>query len=511
MIPVLLLIAQLAASEWTVYGGDLGSTRFSTLRQIDAANVARLSVAWVFQPQVAGRYEGTPLVEDGILYFTAPAGHAYALDVRTGRQLWHHSRPIPERQTLCCGPLNRGVAISGDRLFLVTIDAHVLALDKKTGRTLWDSTMIDYQPGYSATAAPLIVKDKVIVGMAGGDTANRGFLDAYSISTGERVWRFWTVPSPGEPGSETWTGDSWQRGGAATWVTGSYDPALNSVYWGIGNPAPDLNGLVRQGDNLYSNCMVALDPDTGKLKWYYQFTAHDTHDWDGVNEPLLADLTIDGKSRKALLHADRNGFLYALDRTNGKVIWGKPFVKTTWAEKLDANGRPLVKPNTDPTPEGNDACPGLGGGKNWNHMAFNPQTNLVYVPSAETCEKFYVGDANPRPNRLFMGGTNEAIPSEKPWGALRAFDARDGKMVWEFKTIQPHRGSVLTTAGDLVFSGDGQGYLIAFQARTGKVLWKLQLGASVSAPPMTYLLDSRQYISVLAGTSLFTLTLPESP
>jgi alcohol dehydrogenase (cytochrome c) len=510
MISIILLAAQFAAQQWTIYGGDLGSTRYSTLRQIHAGNVARLGVAWVFQTGVSGRHEATPLVEDGILYFTAPGGHAYALDARTGRQLWHHSRPLPERMVLCCGTLNRGVALAGDRVLLTTVDAHLLALDKKTGRTLWDTVLADYKPGYSATAAPLVVQDKVIVGMAGGDTANRGFLDAYSIATGERLWRFWTVPSPGEPGSETWSGDSWQRGGAATWVTGSYDPDLNLVYWGVGNPAPDINGQVRLGDNLYSNCMVALDADTGKLRWYYQFTPHDTHDWDGVNEPILADLTIDGRPRKALLHADRNGFLYALDRTNGKVIWGKPFVKTTWADRLDANGRPLVKPNTDPTPEGNDACPGLGGGKNWNHMAFNPQTGLLYVPSSETCEKFYLGDATPHPGQLFLGSINESIPTIKPWGALRAFDARDGKLVWEFRTIRPLRGSVLTTAGDLVLVGDGHGYLIAFHARSGQVLWKLQLGAGVSAPPLTYLLEGRQYVSVLAGAALFTFGLPEA-
>ncbi|MBI3693258.1 MAG: PQQ-binding-like beta-propeller repeat protein, partial [Acidobacteria bacterium] len=258
-------------------------------------------------------------------------------------------------------------------------------------------------------------------------------------------------------------------------------------------------------DNLYSDCMVALDADSGKLKWYYQFTPHDTHDWDGVNEPILADLTINGVPRKALLHADRNGFLYAIDRVEGRPIWGKPFVKTTWAEKLGPDGRPIVKAGLDPTKEGVDACPGLGGGKNWNHAAFNPQTGLVYVPSAEECEKFFSGEPGRAEGRaLWMGSVNESIPAERSWGALRAFDARDGKLVWEFKTIRPHRGSVLTTGGDLVFAGDGHGYLTAFHARTGKVLWKFQTGSAVAAPPMTYEMDGKQYVAVIGGTALFT-------
>ena len=496
------------AQQWTIYGGNAASQRYSPLSQITAANVDRLSVNWVFQPGVAGHYEATPLYEDGILYFTAPAGHAYAVDARTGRSLWHYHRAIPEKQGMCCGPVNRGLALAGERLFLVTIDAHVLALDKKTGRLVWDTEMADYKLGYSATVAPLLVKDKIVVGIAGADMGTRGFIDADSIENGKRAWRFWTIPAPGEPGAETWTGEAWSRGGGSAWVTGSFDSELNLVFWGIGNPGPDLNGDVRPGDNLYSDCMVALDADTGKLKWYYQFTPHDTHDWDGVNEPILADLTINGVSRKILLHADRNGFLYGIDRVEGRVIWGRPFVKTTWAEKLDSNGRPIVKPGTDPTQEGVEACPGLGGGKNWNHAAFNPLTGLVYVPSSEECEKFYSGDAPHQQGRLWMGSLNESIPTMKPWGALRAFDARDGKLVWEFKTIRPHRGSVLTTAGDLVFAGDGQGYLTAFHARTGAVLWKFQSGAGISAPAMTYELEGRQYIAVIAGTALFTFVLP---
>ena len=505
-----LATAPLAAQNWTVYGANQGSQRFSQLKQVNTANVSRLGVNWVYQTRVEGHYEGTPLFEDGILYFTGPSGHAFAVDARTGRGLWHYHRPIPEKMKLCCGTVNRGMALSGDRLFLATIDAHVLALDKKTGHLIWDTEMADYKLGYSATGAPLLVKDKIVVGIAGAEMGTRGFIDAYDIDTGKRAWRFWTVAAPGEPGGETWSGDAWTRGGGSSWVTGSYDPQLNLVYWGVGNPGPDLNGRIRPGDNLFTDSVVALEPETGKLKWYYQYTSHDTHDWDGVNELILADVTINGVQRKLLMEANRNGFLYGIDRQEGKPIWGKPFVKTTWAEKLDSNGRPIVNPGTEPTAEGVKACPGLGGGKNWNHAAYNPQTGLLYVPSAEECDIFYTSDAPRLEGAQWLGSANDAVPGEKRWGALRAFDARDGKLVWEFKTIKPSRGSVLTTAGDLVFLGDGQGYLIAFQARTGKTLWRFQLGTGVSAPAMTYELDGKQYVAVLAGPALFTFALPEA-
>ncbi len=507
----------LAAQQWTVYGADLASTRFSPLNQINDSNVQHLVVNWAFQTGVPGKYESTPLFEDGILYFTGPSGYAWALDARTGRSLWQYERPVPKKMGLCCGPVNRGFALAGNRLFVATLDAHVVALDKRTGQVLWDTVMADYKQGYSSTAAPLLVKDKIIVGMAGAEFANRGFLDAYSITTGERLWRFWTIPAPGEPGSETWRDgkDFWKRGGGSTWVTGSYDPELNLLYWGTGNPGPDLNSGVRPGDNLYSNSMLALDADTGKLKWHFQFTPHDTHDWDAVSEPVLADITVKGAQRKALLQANRNGFFYALDRVTGKIIYGFPFVHQTWAKGLDANGRPIVIPGLDPTKEGMVVCPSLGGGKNWNHMAYNPQTGLVYVPSSEGCEKFFIDDLpEPEPFRMWMGSIHETSPSEPQWGALRAFDAGTGKLVWEFKMITPDRGSALTTAGDLVFLGDSQGYFAAFHARTGKVLWRMQTGAGgerrgggISAPAISYLLDGKQQVAVIAGTSLYTFQL----
>jgi alcohol dehydrogenase (cytochrome c) len=506
----------LGAQEWTVYGGDAASTRFSPLKQIDSANVGRLAVSWVLQTGVPGKYETTPLFENGILYFTGPSGHAWGIDARTGRTLWHFSRAIPKKMGICCGPVNRGFALAGNRLFLVTVDAHVIALDKRTGQLLWDTIMDDYKKGYSATGAPLLVKDKIVVGMAGGDYANRGFLDAYSLSTGERIWRIWTTPGPGEPGSETWQDKKnlWQSGGGSTWVTGSYDPQLNLVYWGTGNPGPDLIGDVRPGDNLYTNSMLAVDADSGKLKWFFQFTPHDTHDWDAVSEPILADVEIGGAARKILLQANRNGFLYALDRATGKFIYGVPFVHQTWAKGLDAAGRPILVPGMDPTTEGKIVCPSLSGGKNWNHAAYNPDTGLIYVPSSEGCEKFMIDNKVPEPDplRIWLGSYHETSPETPQWGAVRAFDARDGKLVWEFKTLSPQHGSMLTTAGDLVFIGDTQGYFTAFHGRTGKVLWKMNTGAAgqgISAPAITYLLDGKQQVAVVAGTSLYTFQLIE--
>jgi|SRR5579884_278044 len=507
-----------AAQEWKIYGGDLSSTRFSPLNQINTSNVNRLTVNWVFQTGVPGKFEATPLFENGILYFTGPGGYAWAVDARTGRVLWNFERPIPSKIGLCCGPVNRGFALAGNRLITVTIDAHVIALDKRTGALLWDTTMADYTKGYSATAAPLLVKDKVIVGMAGAEFANRGFIDAYSVATGERAWRFWTIPSPGEPGSETWKDGKnfWQFGGGSTWGTGSYDPELNLVYWGTGNPGPDLNSDVRPGDNLYTNSMVALDADTGKLKWHFQFTPHDTHDWDSISEPILADVNINGTPRKVLLQANRNGFFYALDRTNGRFIYGFPYVHQTWAKGLDQNGRPIVVPGMEPTKEGKVVCPSLGGGKNWNHAAYNPQTGLMYVPSAEGCEKFFIDDLpEPEPFRMWMGSIHETIGTTPQWGAVRAYDVRTGKLAWEFKTITPERGSALTTGGNLLFIGDSQGYFTAFDATNGKVLWKINTGSGsgrgggVSAPAITYMLDGKQQIAVIAGQSLFAFQLLE--
>ena len=332
---------------------------------------------WAFQTNTLGKFESTPLVLNGIMYFTGPNNTAWAVDARTGRQIWAYRRDLPEGIDVCCGRVNRGFAVLGERLFINTLDAHLLALDMKTGAVVWDSVMADYTQGYSATSAPLIVKDKVIVGIAGAEYGIRGFIDAYDAVTGKLAWRFWVVPEPGVKGNETWEGDSWKRGGGSTWVTGSYDPALNLIYWGTGNPGPDLYGHDRDGDNLYTDSVVALDGDTGVLKWHYQFTPHDTHDWDATQVPVLADRVIGGVPRKVLLFANRNGFYYTLDRVNGSLLASRPFVRTTWAEKINPDGRPAVLPNTDPTEKGTEVCPDITGGTNFQSPAYNPKTGLL--------------------------------------------------------------------------------------------------------------------------------------
>ena len=331
-------------ASWLTFGGRYDNHRHSPLTQITPDNVGRLAPQWTFQTDISGsRFETTPLLRDNVLYVTGPLSLAWAIDARTGREIWRYRRELPPTGTLtaCCGLVNKGFGVLGDRLFMTTLDAHLIALDMKTGGVVWDTTLEDYRKGYASTIAPLVVKDKVIVGVAGGEFGIRGFIDAYDAKTGKQAWRFYTIPGPGEPGHDTWAGDSWQRGGASVWVTGAYDPDLNLLYYGIGNPGPDYHSDSRKGDNLYSGSIVALDADTGKLRWHYQFTPHDLHDWDATEVPVLADLTIAGQPRKVVMFANRNGFYYTLDRTNGKVIVAKPYVVTTWAKEVDSNGRPV--------------------------------------------------------------------------------------------------------------------------------------------------------------------------
>ncbi|MBI3493014.1 MAG: PQQ-binding-like beta-propeller repeat protein [Acidobacteria bacterium] len=344
-------------SRWLTYSGDYTGQRFSPLTQITAANAERLTGQWAFQTGVVNKFEATPIVIDGVLYITGALNHAWAIDGKTGKQIWHYQRTLPEGLKVCCGLVNRGFAVLHNRLFMVTLDAHFVALDMSNGKVLYDVEMASFKEGFAGTGAPLIVNDKVIVGIAGGEYANRGFIDAYDPAAGQRLWRYYTIPAPGEPGSETWAGDIWARGGGPTWLSGTYDPALNLLYWGTGNPSPDWNGEVRPGDNLYTGSLVALDPDTGTLRWHYQFTPHDTHDWDANEIPVLADLTIGGRARKVVMMANRNGFFYVLDRTNGQVLLGKPFVRTTWATEIRPDGRPQVLPDQDPTESGNATCP----------------------------------------------------------------------------------------------------------------------------------------------------------
>ena len=494
--------------NWLHYRGDYSGRNHRPLKQINTANVGDLRVQWVFQTGVAAGalFETVPLVVDGIMYFTAPYNNGYAVDARTGRVLWRYQRELPD-QSLCCGPVNRGFAILGNKLFLSTLDSHLVALDTKTGSVVWDVETADYRSGYSSTVAPLVVKDKVIVGTSGGEYGVRGFVDAYQADTGKRVWRFWSTAAPGEPGSETWSGDSWKIGGGPTWMTGTYDPQLDLLYWCTGNPSPDLYGEDRLGDNLYTNCVLALDPDTGKLNWHFQFTPHDLHDWDANEVPVLLDLEMEGKPRKLLVQANRNGFYYVLDRENGEFLRAEPIARITWASGVGSDGRPQVLPNTAPTPEGNYQCPGMGGGPNWMASSYNPETGLLYIVVREECTVYYGTKQELDPGHFFLGSFPAVAPDDDTWGSVKALEPTSGKVKWEFKFHSPTWAGTLSTAGGLVFTGDMEGYVMALDARTGKPLWRFQAGAHIRTAPITYMVDEKQYLAVAAGSALYTFAL----
>jgi alcohol dehydrogenase (cytochrome c) len=498
-------------SNWLQYSGSYDGHRFSSLSQINRDNVSHLAAQWIFQSPVPGFFENTPLVVDGIMYVSAQDNNAFALDARTGRRLWSYKRALPEKIRACCGHVNRGFAILGTRLFLATLDAHVIALDSATGNVLWDVEAADYSQGYAFTVAPLIVKNKVIVGVSGGEYGIRGFIDAYDPETGKRAWRFYTVPAPGEPGSDSWpSADSAARGGAPAWVTGTYDPQLDLLYWPTGNPAPSDDGSRRKGENLYSNSVVALQPDTGKLQWYFQFTPFDLHDWDATEVPVLLDAEINAKPRKLLVQANRNGFFYVLDRTNGQFVFAKPFATQSWARAIDASGKPIVLPNAAPTEDGVRTCPGAAGATNWMAPTYSPQTGLFYVAVREQCDIFY---AHPQPfvsGRLYIGSTYMPAAKEKDWGAVRAIDPKTGEVRWEYKEFSAPWAGNLSTAGHLVFTGDLDGYLIALDADTGKHLWHMQTGAAIYAAPITYQLNGKQYIAIASGSTLVTFALPNT-
>ncbi len=509
--PERLVNAAREPDQWLTYAGSYDGSRYSPLEQITRSNVQNLALQWVFQTGVRGTHETTPLVVDGVMYFTTPSNHAYAIDVRTGRPLWHYERTLPKTMSLCCGPQNRGVAALGDRLFMGTLDGHVVSLDARTGRVRWDVAAADADQGYSFTGAPLAVKNKVIVGIAGGEYGIRGFIDAYDADTGARAWRFYTIPAGGEPGSDTWKGDSWKRGGAPTWVTGAYDPQLNTLYWGTGNPGPQMYGANRLGDNLYSDSLVALDPDTGKMKWYFQFTPHDVHDWDSTHTPVLFDDTIAGAPRKLVAVANRNGFYYVLDRVTGAYLLGRPYTQITSAKELDGNGRPIVLPNTEPSREGTRVCPSGTGGTNWHPPSYSPRTRLMYFFSNEQCDTFMADDAlEPphNPGRLYIGSAFFAVPGEHDETSVRAVDPKTGTVRWDFREYSGAWAGVFSTGGGLVFVGDGQGNFIALDAETGRDLWHVPLGAPIRAAAISFAVNGRQYISIPAGGAIFTFALP---
>ena len=503
-----LLRAQSDPGAWLTYGRNYAGWRYSELAEINASNVAQLAPQWIFQTGVNGKNETTPLVFDQMMFVTGPENHAWALDLRTGRPVWHYYKPLPPGVSICCGKVNRGFAVLGQKLFKVNLEARLLALDYKTGNVLWETEIDSVKKGYSATVAPLVIKNMVLVGIAGAEYGVRGFIDAYDIDTGKRRWRFWTVPGPGEPGNDTWGGDSWKYGGGSTWVTGTYDPELNLTYWGTGNPGPDWNGDVRPGDNLYTDAVVALDVDTGKLKWYFQFTPHDVHDWDAISDPIPLDLTIRGQKVKALVQANRNGYFYTLDRTSGKFLLARPYTQITWADGIDRNGRPILIPGQDPTEEGNKSCPAIAGGHNWQATAFSPQTGLYYFTSTDGCQVYFKNQQEFREGQLYTGSTGQPVLNDPTTGSVVAVDPATGDIKWKFETVTPPTSGLLATAGNLAFAGDREGYFIALDARTGRVLWKFQTGGAIWAPPITYQFEGRQYIAVAAGESMMTFALP---
>ncbi len=499
--------AESEPGNWLTYSGNYSGHRHSPLDQIQAGNVARLKPVWMYQVNALHKLETTPLVVDGIMYLTEPPSNLTALDTRTGRKLWIYRRSTPKDVRVCCGQVNRGAAILDDLVFLGTVDAHLVALDARTGLVRWDVKVADYKTGYSITVAPLAVRDKIIVGVAGGEYGVRGLLDAYDARTGKRVWRFWTIPSPGEKGSETWDSESWKTGSATTWVTGSFDPETNLVYWGTGNPGPDWNGDVRRGDNLYSDCLLALDADTGKLKWHFQFTPHDVHDWDSVQVPVLAEATIRGERKKVVLFANRNGFYYVLDRSNGHFLSGRPLARQTWAKGLDDNGRPVLLPGMDPSTEGTKVYPSVAGATNWFSPSYNPKTNLFYVAVREEGSVYYKGDADYKAGSLFNAGGFKGIPGEEPYGAIRALEPATGAVRWEFRLFSPPWAGVLSTAGGVVFGGTNEGNFLALDASTGKTLWRFQTGGQVISNPISYLSDGKQQVAIAAGNAVLAFGL----
>jgi alcohol dehydrogenase (cytochrome c) len=497
-----------ATGQWLLPGGSYDGKRFSRDSEINAGNVPGLSVQWVYQlPASDAPNESGPVVSGRYLYVTVPPATVIALDAGSGAKVWQYTRPVPPDIHVCCLATNRGVAVLGQRVYLGTLDAHLIALDATSGQLVWDQTVADYKTGYSITSAPLPVGDLVITGIAGSEFPIRGFLNAYDAATGTLRWHFNTVPDPGDPASKTWGGNSWKTGGAATWGIGAYDPELDLLYWGVATAAPDFNATLHPGDNLYANCLLALNPATGKLVWYFDYLPGDDHDWDSTQTPSLIDLEEGGHTERLLAVANRGGFFYVLDRQTGRFIRGAPFARQTWASGLTASGRPIRAPNSTPSAQGVYVYPSANGATNWWPSAYSPQTGLYYVNVEETGALFFAKDDGAKPGRLFIGGS--ASYSDPATDMVRAIDPLTATVRWERKnstaTSAP-RGGLLATAGGLLFGSDGA-RLYALDASTGKQLWSFNAGAHISAPPMTFRVDDRQIIAVVAGHDLMTFTL----
>ena len=494
--------------NWLMYSGTLDSQRFSRLDQIHNRNVGELELKWAYQIPQLDRSESVPVVVDGIMFITEAPSNVVAVDAATGRRYWRYDHPLPDDLRICCGRNNRGVAILGETIYMSTLDAHLVAIDARTGNLMWDKEVADHRSGYSKTAAPLIVKDEVVTGIAGGEYGIRGFIDSYNAATGELEWRANTIPGPDHPDNQSWAGDSWRTGGSASWITGAYDPDLDLVYWGTGNPGPDWNGDVRMGDNLYSDSALALNHETGGLEWYFQFTPHDVHDWDAIQVPVLANLVMDGMERKVMMWANRNAFFYTLDRETGEFLVGTPFAKQTWAEGLDSNGRPIRVPNTSPSPEGTLVSPPVVGGTNWFSPAYSPRTELFYVQAFDGEDVYFKRDEDYVEGDQFTGGGFQMpLPIETYESTVRAIDPKTGDIRWEYE-IQPRStAGMLATAGDLVFSGSVDGYFFALDAASGEELWHVNVGNMVHSAPMSYAVGGSQFVTIAAGNVVFTFGL----
>jgi alcohol dehydrogenase (cytochrome c) len=503
------LLANPAGANWISYNGDYTGRRYSGLTQITPANARGLTVHWVFHAREISPLEVTPIVVAGVMFVTS-ANDAYALDAKTGKTLWHHTRAL-SRGLVDDAAMhhNRGVAVLGGHVYMETDNAHLLCLDTRSGGLTWDVAYATGNRNYGATSAPLIVKDMVVVGTSGGDDGVRGFLAAFDAQTGKERWRFWTIPGPGEKGGESWPGDQYLHGGGTTWMPGSYDPELNTLYWGTGNPSPDYDGSVRPGDDLYTSCLLALDPDTGALKWYFQFSPHDLYDYDAVQTPVLVDADFKDKPRKLVVTANRNGFLYILDRTNGRFLFAKQFaLRQTWAKEIDASGRPISY-GLIPDENGVEVCPANGGATNWYSPSYNPAIHMFYFRSYEACGIF---TARPEPfvegHTYFSTGMREA--GKRGAGYVNAFDLSTLDFAWRNEQIGAYKGwgGVMSTATGVVVYGDDGENFVALDGRSGEALWHFNVGQLVHASPMSYAIDGKQYIAIAAGSDVFAFALP---
>jgi alcohol dehydrogenase (cytochrome c) len=500
-------------TDWPTYNGDAGGNRYSKLAQIDKTNVGKLAPKWIFPLPNVATIENTPLVVEGLMYVSS-ANECWALDAGSGRMVWHYQRARTRgiAGNAAIG-FNRGVAWTGDRIFMLTDNAHMIALNRFNGELLWETEMADWHQNYNGTSAPLTVGSLVISGTAGGDEGVRGFVAAYDQATGKEVWHLWTVPQAGEPGSETWKGRDVEHRSGATWMTGTYDASLDTIYWPVGNPGPDFTGDDRDGDNLYTDSILALEPKTGKMKWYFQFTPHDIHDWDAQEPPVLVDAVWQGSPRKLLLQANRNGFFYVLDRTNGKMLLAKPFLKKlNWAEGIAADGRPILKPLPVQANGDTYVCPGFQGGTNWFSTSFNPATGLYYFNALERCNVFSKNHGEWQAGKSYMGGTARPAPGESFEKYLRAIDIQTGEVKWEVPqvtTAQTASAGAMSTAGGVVFYGENSGSFMAVDATDGKILWSFPTNQVWKASPMTYMFDNKQYVAIASGSDIVAFALPE--